>query len=76
MQVSKGALLAAAVSDDGRFFAAGGGQGLVHLWDARSREHIKVGSAASRPLSSAAGPESKWDQALLPPTLFDLPAAW
>ncbi|KAK9821308.1 hypothetical protein WJX81_007831 [Elliptochloris bilobata] len=38
----RGSLLAAAVSDDGRMLAVGGGDRIVHVWDARSREYIQV----------------------------------
>ena len=30
-----------AVSTDGRYVAAGGGDAAVHVWDARSNKHIK-----------------------------------
>ena len=55
-QVSRRSLLAAAVSDDGHFLAVGGGQGLVHLYDARSRELVKVcGASCSRDGSQSTG---------------------
>ena len=38
----KGSLLAVAVSDDGRMLAVGGGDRVVHVWDARSRQYIQV----------------------------------
>jgi len=31
-----------AVSDDARLLAVGGGDRVVHVWDARSREYIQV----------------------------------
>ena len=37
-----GSLVAVAVSDDGRMLAVGGGDRIVHLWDARSRQYIQV----------------------------------
>ena len=37
-----GSLLAVAVSDDGRMLAVGGGDRIVHVWDARSRQYIQV----------------------------------
>lgn len=42
-QSARGSLLAAAVSSDGRYLATGGGDKKVHIWDARSRELVKVG---------------------------------
>ena len=36
------ALLAAAVSSDGRYLAVGGGDRKVHVWDARSRQYIQA----------------------------------
>jgi ribosomal RNA-processing protein 9 len=41
-QGSAGALLAAAVSSDGRYLAAGGGGRVVHVWDARSGAHLRA----------------------------------
>ena len=41
-QAGHRALLAAAVSDDGRYLAVGGGDWHVHVWDARSNEYIQV----------------------------------
>lgn len=41
-QAGHQALLAAAVSDDGRYLAVGGGDWRVHIWDARSNEYIQV----------------------------------
>lgn len=43
-QAGHRALLAAAVSDDGRYLAVGGGDWRVHVWDARSNEYIQVRS--------------------------------
>ena len=40
-----GALLAAAVSSDGRYLAVGGGDRKVHVWDARSRHYIQVSAS-------------------------------
>ncbi|GJP71943.1 hypothetical protein CLOP_g2728 [Closterium sp. NIES-67] len=34
-------LLSVSVSDDGRYLAAGGHDRMVHLWDARTRAHVK-----------------------------------
>lgn len=34
-------LLAAAVSSDGRYLAVGGGSKVVHIWDARSQQHVQ-----------------------------------
>jgi ribosomal RNA-processing protein 9 len=39
------ALLAAAISDDGRFLAVGGGDRRVHVWDVRAHEYIQVCAA-------------------------------
>lgn len=41
-QSGRNSLLAAAVSGDGRYLAVGGGDRRVHIWDARTRTHIKV----------------------------------
>ena len=41
-QSGRGALLAAAVSSDGRYLAVGGGDKKVHIWDARSRQYVRV----------------------------------
>ena len=41
-KAGRNSLLAAAVSDDGRYLAVGGGDKRVHVWDVRSREHIQV----------------------------------
>ncbi|GAB4819398.1 hypothetical protein N2152v2_006444 [Parachlorella kessleri] len=41
-QSSRGSLLAAAVSSDGRYLAVGGGDRKVHVWDARSRQLVKA----------------------------------
>ena len=38
-------LLAAAVSSDGRFLAVGGGDKMVHVFEAGSGSHVHVGSA-------------------------------
>lgn len=38
---STSALLAAAVSSDGRYLATGGGDRRVHIWDARSSSHVR-----------------------------------
>lgn len=35
-------LLAAAVSDDGRYVAVGGGDKRVHVWDVRSHSYMQV----------------------------------
>ena len=40
MQISPRALLALAVSSDGRFLAGGGGDRGIHVWDLRTREHV------------------------------------
>lgn len=37
-------VLALAVSSDGRYLATGGLDRHVHLWDARTREHVQVNS--------------------------------
>lgn len=42
-------LLAAALSSDGRYLAVGGGDRKVHIWDARSRQYVRV-SVACQPL--------------------------
>ncbi len=44
-----GGLLAAAVSDDGRYLAVGGGDKAVHIFDARSAEYIKVCAGGGGP---------------------------
>lgn len=49
-QAGAKALLAAAVSDDGRFLAAGGGDCRVHVWDVRSGQYMQVWAALA-PLS-------------------------
>ncbi len=36
-------LLAAAVSDDGRYLAVGGGDKRVHVWDVRAHAYVQVG---------------------------------
>lgn len=41
-QSGRNSLLAAAVSSDGRYLAVGGGDKKVHIWDARSRQHVRV----------------------------------
>ncbi|KAL4451525.1 hypothetical protein ABPG75_007187 [Micractinium tetrahymenae] len=41
-QSGRNSLLAAAVSSDGRYLAVGGGDKKVHIWDARSRQHMKA----------------------------------
>jgi len=38
---SKAALLAAAVSSDGRYLAVGGGSKMIDIWDARSRTYVR-----------------------------------
>lgn len=38
----RSALLSVAVSDDGRMLAVGGGDRIVHVWDARSRQYVQV----------------------------------
>lgn len=40
-QSSKGALLAVALSGDGKYLAVGGGDKKIHVWDARSRAYIR-----------------------------------
>lgn len=40
----RSALLSVAVSDDGRMLAVGGGDRVVHVWDARSRQYVQVWS--------------------------------
>ena len=42
----KEALLAVAISDDGHFLAAGGGDRCVHVFDARSHQLVQARSAA------------------------------
>lgn len=49
-QASQNALLAAAVSDDGRYLAVGGGDKRVHVWDVRSQEYIQVSPAPTMPI--------------------------
>lgn len=41
-KAGRNSLLAAAVSDDGRYLAVGGGDKRVHVWDIRSHEYIQV----------------------------------
>lgn len=41
-QGSSNSLLSVAVSFDGRYLAAGGGDKLVHVWDARNRQHLRA----------------------------------
>lgn len=41
-QGGRNSLLAAAVSSDGRYLAVGGGDRKVHIWDARSRQYVRV----------------------------------
>ena len=41
-KASRNSLLAAAVSEDGRYLAVGGGDKRVHVWDIRSHEYIQV----------------------------------
>lgn len=41
-QSGHASLLAAAVSSDGRYLAVGGGDKKVHIWDARSRQYVRV----------------------------------
>ncbi len=38
----RSALLSVAVSDDRRMLAVGGGDRIVHVWDARSRQYVQV----------------------------------
>ncbi|BDA48673.1 U3 small nucleolar RNA-interacting protein 2 [Coccomyxa sp. Obi] len=40
-KAGRNSLLAAAVSDDGRYLAVGGGDKRVHVWDIRSHEYIQ-----------------------------------
>ncbi|KAG6690861.1 hypothetical protein I3842_10G033100 [Carya illinoinensis] len=47
-------VLALAVSSDGRYLASGGLDRHIHLWDARTRQHIKAISAHSGPVSCLA----------------------
>ncbi len=42
-QAGARALLAAAVSDDGVYLAAGGGDARVHVWDLRAGQYLQVG---------------------------------
>ena len=56
-QSSRGSLLAAAVSSDGRYLAVGGGDKKVYVWDARIRQLVKVrccGISIVRPTISSA----------------------
>ena len=39
--VGTGSLLAAAISSDGQLLAVGGGDKKVHVWDARSQQHVQ-----------------------------------
>jgi ribosomal RNA-processing protein 9 len=41
-RANKAAILALAVSFDGRYLVSGGGDGLVHVFDARSGEHLRA----------------------------------
>ena len=52
-QAGARALLAAAVSDDGRYLAAGGGDARVHVWDLRSSQYVQVTVLPLPPLSCA-----------------------
>ena len=45
-QSGRTSLLAAAVSSDGRYLAVGGGDKRVHVWDARSRQYVRVSAPA------------------------------
>lgn len=52
-QSGRNSLLAAAVSSDGRYLAVGGGDKKVHIWDARTRQHIKVRGRPALPSAPA-----------------------
>ena len=54
-QSGAASLLAAAVSGDGRYLAVGGGDRKVHVWDARSRQYVRVscGGCAAAPRQAA-----------------------
>lgn len=41
-QGSRNSLLSVAVSSDGRYLATGGGDKLVHIWDARNRQRLRT----------------------------------
>jgi ribosomal RNA-processing protein 9 len=49
-----GALLAVAVSSDGRHLAVGGGDALVHLYDARSGAHVRAFPGHKGPVTALA----------------------
>lgn len=54
-QSSRASLLAAAASSDGRYLAVGGGDKKVHVWDARSRQYIKVRLAGGVGMGAGGG---------------------
>ena len=41
-QTNRSALLSAAVSSDGRYFATGGGDKKIHIYDARNGDHLRA----------------------------------
>jgi WD40 repeat protein len=61
------ALLAAAVSSDGRYLAVGGGDRKVHVWDARGRQYIKVRGGTRPALRSSVRPHvAGWQRSGVP----------
>ena len=56
----RGSLLAAAVSSDNRYLAVGGGDRTVHIWDARTGQHVQV-----RRLAALTGQKRRDNRAFL-----------